>query len=197
MKHQRRTQHTFSWAVEEGHGVQMREGLILGHRIWVTEMLWGKTAREPGLGDTLPYAPPRCPGGPASRLALPRPSLGTLPLTGLCKNHRSRGQVLLPPGGHTVPTVTRTWGPPSGSPLEGAPALACNFSPRDLSSPPGPYAQAPGRATARAAGPSIQSERAARRHTAQPGDGTSHNTRPHTGGQCHHARVSWPHFPHR
>lgn len=33
VKHQRRTQHTFSQVVEEGHGVQMREGLILGDRI--------------------------------------------------------------------------------------------------------------------------------------------------------------------
>lgn len=178
------------WGADEGRTYSGRQN--------PKRLLWGKTAREPGLGDTLPYAPPRCPGGPASRLALPRPSLGTLPPTGLCKNHRSQGQVLLPPGGHTVPTVTRTWGLPSGCPLEGASALACNFSPLGLVLTPWPLCPGSTEGHSQGSGTLHPVRKGSpQAHGSARGWHLTQNTHPHTGGQCHHARVSWPHFPHR
>lgn len=73
---------------------------------------------------------------------------------------------------------------------------------------PPALAQVPARSTARVAGPSIPSERAAHKHTAQPRDGSSHrqHTQTQRGNQCHqsgpgsedgqaHVHVSCPHFP--
>lgn len=122
---------------------------------------------------------------PLACAPLPQPSLRKLPPSGLCRTYRSLGQARMPPGGHMMLSVTRTWvlRLSLGRCPCPWPAISPCAHPHPLA-----LAQAATRSAARAEEPSIQRGRATHKHTAPC---TEHSpTHTWRGGQCYQVR-SW------
>lgn len=158
----------FSQGVDKGHGIQMRERLLLDDRIQKDcfgSGLVGQTFLMPLSGPSRP-ASPLC--SPSS--AQPEKTTAYWPLQEAQAPGPGPGAPWWPHGAHCHQNLGSTLRTSFGR-------HPCNSS-LCSSTPP---AQAPvRRSTAEAERPSIQSDRAAHKHMAQPEAGTLHSTHIHT-----------------
>lgn len=158
--------------VDKSLGVQMRERLLLDDRIQKDcfgSGLVGQTSLMPLRGPSTPASRPCSPSS-----AQPEKATAYWPLQEAQAPEPGPGAPLWPHGAHCHQNLGSTLRTSFGRhPWN---ASLCS------STPPAPTQAPMRRSTAGAERPSIQSERAAHKHMAQPGAGTLHSTHVHTRG---------------